>query len=164
MSPLPAGYSKTKVKAQSKDRALKDMNHYCMGKPETKKGEYFWEGDDSDNEAIDAFFALVDAVHNYQKEIRLMFIRGKKSLYKWATRTVWQDEIYDHKLSDALLRAKLLRYRVTKGPGSFRDMRVVDIESIENVLEKPEEVVIVYRFDDELTQKATERQQDKGNW
>jgi len=151
--PLPKGYSKSAKVAQSKDRALKDMNHYCMGKPETKERDYFWECDDTDVEALDSFFALVDAVPNYQKEIRLMFIRGKLSLYKWATREVWQNEIHDWILSNALLKAKLLRYKITQGPGKAREKRIVDIESIENVLEKPEEPVITYRFDDELTQE-----------
>ncbi len=147
MSPLPAGYSKTKVKAQSKDRALKDMNHYCMGKPETKKGEYFWEADDTDVEALDSFFALVDAIPNYYKEIRLMFIRGKKSLYKWATREVWQNETYDWRLSNALLKARLLRYKMTQGPGSFRDKRIVDIEQVAEASQEPEEAVITYKFE-----------------
>ncbi len=150
--PLPAGYSKTKVKAEAKNRALEDMNHYCMGKPETKRGEYFWECDDTDVEALDSFFALVDAIPNYYKEIRLMFIRSRKSLYKWATRDVWQNETYDWRLSNALLKARLLRYRMTKGPGEARDKTIVDIESIQTALEKPEEVKVEYRFDDELTQ------------
>ena len=150
--PLPEGYSKTKAKAEARSRALEDMNHYCMGKPETKKRDYFWEGDDTDVEALDSFHALVDAVPDYKKEIRLMFIRSRKSLCRWATRDVWQNETYDWVLSNALLKARLLRYRMTKGPGDTRDKTIVDIESIQAALEKPEEVKVEYRFDDELTQ------------
>ncbi len=145
--PLPKGYSKTRESAAAKDRALEDVRHHCLGQEGTKKRNYFWECDDTDNEALDAFFALVDAIPNYYKEIRLMFIRGKKSLYKWATREVWQNEIHDWRLSKALLKARLLRYKITQGPGSFRDKRIVDIEQIAESSQEPEEAVITYKFE-----------------
>ncbi len=150
--PLPKGYSKSAKAAQSKDRALEDVRHYCLGQEGTKKRTYFWDCDDTDNEAIDAFFALVDAVPNYYKEIKIYFLRAKKGLHKWATREVWQDEIYDNKLSSALLKARLLRYKITQGPGKCRDKRIVDIEQIAEASEEPQETPIVtYKFQDELT-------------
>ena len=145
--PLPKGYSKTRESAAEKNSALEDLSHYCLGQEGTKKRPYFWEGDDSDNEALDAFFALVDAIPNYKKEIQLYFVRGKRSLYRWATREVWQDEIYGNKLSSALLKARLLRYKITQGPGSFRDKRIVDIEQIAEASQEPEEAVITYKFE-----------------
>lgn len=170
---MPKGYVVTRKRVDMRRSAIADIRHFCLGKPENKKGIYWWETipfnakehkedskkhqtefDNYERTKREYYEALIEVVENEKKILRWMFVKGKRSMKDFVRKElrVFEEES-GGKLTEELLKHELLRLKITKRNDRIMNAELADIEEVGKAI--PKEGEIEYKFKAEMAEEKS---------